>query len=135
MATDPGVFLSKPLALDLQELNRERRRNPPPPPRPRPHRDLGGRPPIRAILLQDLPDGGQADAAVTQLEETNEIQQVEIIGDTVSGGTFTLTFKGKTTSKLNFNCSAADMQAALAGPQHDRKGKRHSDAGERDVHQ
>jgi len=43
---------------------------------------------------------------------TNEVQVVEI-DDGVSGGTFTLTFSGQTTSALAYNASAAVVEDAL----------------------
>lgn len=73
----------------------------------------GSRPPIRAILLEDLVSGGKADAAVTMLQESPEIQQVSITGTHVSGGTFKLTFKSQTTTPISFNASPDDVQAAL----------------------
>jgi hypothetical protein len=105
-------LLTEELALAVRDLVREHLRNPDRPPLAPPHRPRG-RAPIRAILLQDLADGGKADAALTRLEETNEIQKISIVGDVVSGGTFKLKFKNQETSSLNFNCSAAEMQAAL----------------------
>jgi hypothetical protein len=43
---------------------------------------------------------------------TNELQTVAASG-TVSGGTFTVTYAGQTTSALAYNVSPADMQTAL----------------------
>jgi hypothetical protein len=78
----------------------------------RPNRDLSSPAPIRGILLEDLVDEGKADCAVTGLDVTTFIQEVKIEGD-VTGGTFTLNFKGQTTTALPFNATAAQMQAAL----------------------
>lgn len=108
----PGVLLKQKLAEDLRDLLRDSRRDPPSstthlPPGP------GGRPPIRGILLEDLVDGGEADCAVTERVTTNETQEVEIVGDAVSGGTFKLTYKGQTTTAIPFNATAAQMQTAL----------------------
>lgn len=44
--------------------------------------------------------------------DVNEVQTVTISG-APTGGTFTLTFEGQTTSPLAFNATAADVQAAL----------------------
>jgi hypothetical protein len=82
------------------------------PRRPPPRRGDPMRPPIRAILLEDLETDGSADCAVTERVESPEIQEVSIVGY-ASGGTFKLAFKGQTTSALAFNATAADMQAAL----------------------
>jgi hypothetical protein len=43
---------------------------------------------------------------------TSEVQQIEIDGDP-AGGTFTLGFKGQTTTPLPFNCTPDQMEAAL----------------------
>lgn len=43
---------------------------------------------------------------------SDEVQQLTITG-TPTGGTFTLTYAGQTTSALAYNASAADVQAAL----------------------
>lgn len=43
--------------------------------------------------------------------DTNEVQSVEIVYAT--GGTFTLTFEGQTTSALAYNVSAGDLETAL----------------------
>jgi len=82
------------------------------PRRPPPRRGDPMRPPIRAILLEDLATDGNADCAVTERVETPEIQEVSILGIS-TGGAFKLAFKGQTTPLLPFNVSAADMQTAL----------------------
>lgn len=72
----------------------------------------GSRPPIRAILLDDCPSETVVDAVITEAVETPEIQQITLEGEP-SGGTFTLTFSGATTTDLDWNCTAEAMQAAL----------------------
>jgi hypothetical protein len=53
------------------------------------------------------------DTSVPTVQSQNdEIQQVAITGSP-TGGTFTLTWNGQTTSALNWNCTAAQMQTAL----------------------
>ncbi|RJO72981.1 hypothetical protein D5S18_22160 [Nocardia panacis] len=52
--------------------------------------------------------------SITCPTETNEKQTVSITG-TPTGGTFTLTYKGKSTTALVYNATAAQVQAALAG--------------------
>lgn len=47
-----------------------------------------------------------------QLDGTSEIQTVTISG-TPTGGTFTLSFRGQTTSALAYNAAAATVQTAL----------------------
>src|SRR5205823_2179047 len=98
-------------ADQLTEMVRWWLRRPPELP-PRPVRDTSGRPPIRGVLLEDLPDGGSADIAVTQYDPNTFIQNVKIIGD-VSGGTFTLSFQNQPTSPIKFNATAAELQAIL----------------------
>jgi hypothetical protein len=43
---------------------------------------------------------------------TNEVQTLTKVG-TISGGTFTITFNGQTTAPIQWNATAADVQAAL----------------------
>lgn len=93
-------------------LKSERNENEPP--RGGRKRDDTPRPPIRAILLQDLPSEGTADAAVTELVDTNEIQEVAIEGSpTGIGGTFRLKFKTSTTAEIPWNATAEEMRKAL----------------------
>lgn len=109
---DPSVFLSQNAAdrTERAVLDFERRlKRPPVVDHPR---GPQMRPPFRGILLEDLVDEGKADCAVTTEDLTTFIQEVKIEGD-VTGGTFTLAFKGQTTDKLPFNATAAQMQAAL----------------------
>src|SRR5579859_718923 len=54
-------------------------------------------------------DDTQAGVVQTELDE---VQTVTITGNP-TGGTFTLTFGGQTTSALNWNATAAQMQTAL----------------------
>src|SRR5260370_13519041 len=52
-------------------------------------------------------------SVATVVQKANdELQTVTITGGP-TGGTFTLTFGGNTTSALNWNCTAAQMQTAL----------------------
>ncbi len=77
-----------------------------------------GRPPIVAVLLEDLLSGETADAAVLYLEETNETQMVTISGE-ITGGFFQLRFRptedaaDETTLEIPFDATADDMQSAL----------------------
>ena len=118
MAADDPAFLTQDLALQLRDLNRRLRRTPEPPPRTNVWRRT--RPPIRAILLEDCVNEGSADCAVTQRDTTTYTQEVSILGDTISGGTFTLKFRassedsGQTTAPIPWNATAAQVQAALA---------------------
>lgn len=79
------------------------------------------RPPIRVILLEDLESGGLADATVTELIETNEVQDVKIIGFPAAG-TFRLKFQSLTSPPINWNATAAEMQKALEATESIGKG-------------
>jgi len=79
---------------------------------PPPNRSRSGRPLIRAILLEDLVDEGQADAALTVKVANSDVQKLTILGY-VSAGTFTLRFKGSSTDGLPFNVLPTVMQSAL----------------------
>lgn len=59
--------------------------------------------------------GRVVGVSVTQASavNTNEVQTVTIDNITPSGGTFTLSYGGQTTSALAYNASAAAVQAAL----------------------
>lgn len=78
------------------------------------------RPPIVAVLLEDLPSGQTVEAAVLVLEETHEVQLVTILG-TVTGGFFQLRFKPtedaeyETTGELPYDATPSEVQAALEG--------------------
>ena len=54
-----------------------------------------------------------AIATTTQGGATSEVQRVGFTAMMITGGTFTLTQGGQTTSNLAWNASAADVQAAL----------------------
>ena len=56
-------------------------------------------------------------ATSTQGGAINEVQRVGINGGTfdISGGTFTLTYSGQTTSAIAYNASAATVKSALEG--------------------
>lgn len=109
-----SVFVSRELAEDCRDLANSWRRG-----------SLRGRhprrdptassymPPLRGILLEDLGDDRTADCATTILLKDSTIQEVIILGGPVSAGTFKLVFKGKTTTSLAWNATAADVQAAL----------------------
>jgi hypothetical protein len=56
--------------------------------------------------------GGRVEIAVTT--DTAEVQTITITGSP-TGGTWTATYKGQTTSALPYNASAATVQSALAG--------------------
>lgn len=63
--------------------------------------------------FQQLLQGSLVHNAVAiQTEVTNEVQTVAFTG-TVTGGTFTLTYAGQTTSAIPFNSSAPAVQTAL----------------------
>lgn len=70
------------------------------------------RPFIRAILLDDLDNDDVVDAAVTELVETTEIQQVSLEGE-ASGGTFRLSFRDQETAPIPWNATATELQEAL----------------------
>ncbi len=76
------------------------------------------RPPIVAILLEDLVSGGTADAAVLYLEETNETQMVTLEGE-ITGGFFQLRFRSKEnaaeeiTGEIPFHASPNEVRKAL----------------------
>ena len=57
------------------------------------------------------PNGGYATAGAPSAG-TNAVQTVTITG-TPTGGTFTLSFEGRTTAGIAYNAGAADVQAAL----------------------
>ena len=72
---------------------------------------------VVAMTTADSFTGGTSPAsavatATAGTGTTNEIQTVYASG-TVSGGTFTITFSGQTTSAIAYNASAATVQAAL----------------------
>lgn len=71
-----------------------------------------GRPNIRVILLDDLEFGASVSAAVTEPEQTNEVQRIEFLG-TVSGGTFALTFDEQTTEAIDYDATATEVRSAL----------------------
>lgn len=70
------------------------------------------RPPIRAILLEDLPSEGTADAAVTERIRTNEVQEVSILG-APTAGTFRLKFGPSTSAEIPWNATAPDLRKKL----------------------
>lgn len=63
-------------------------------------------------------DPNPASIEVVQLQQgyagVNEVQRVSLVG-TVTGGTFTLSYRGQTTGALAYNASAATIQTALTG--------------------
>lgn len=71
-----------------------------------------GRPNIRAVLLEDLVAGDTVDAAVTRLQETNEIQVVDLRGE-ITGGEFTLSLNGETTAAISHDATADQVREAL----------------------
>jgi hypothetical protein len=115
MARKKGTLLSEELANEVKALVDDLRRNPPRTPATRPRVDLSPRPPVRGILLADLPSEGQADMAITTRFDDTTIQEVSMIGVTtaVVGGTFTLTFRGQTTTPIKPGASNTDVQTAL----------------------
>lgn len=63
---------------------------------------------ITALLLR----AAFGSVASTTVAGTNEVQTITISG-TPTGGTFTLTYRGQTTSALNHSSTAAQVQTAL----------------------
>lgn len=76
------------------------------------HFQPAGRPNIRVILLDDLEFGASVSAAVTEPEQSNEIQRIEFQG-TVTGGTFKLTFDGETTEDIDYDATSGEVRTAL----------------------
>lgn len=60
-----------------------------------------------------LPNLNYFDIAVTAEDVTNEVQEIQFTG-APSGGYWTITFNGQTTSNLAWNCSALDVMNALS---------------------
>ncbi len=77
-----------------------------------------GRPPIVAVLLEDLLSGETADAAVLYLEETHETQMMTLEGD-ILGGYFQLGFRPteaapvEMTGEIPFDATPLAVQKAL----------------------
>lgn len=67
---------------------------------------------LRGILLEDCPNDGTADCAVTDWEDSDEVQEVALVG-TPTGGTFALTFDGAETDPIPWDATAEELQAAL----------------------
>lgn len=67
---------------------------------------------LAAILIRDN-RGAATNISPYAAGTTNEVQTVTITG-TPSGGTFTLTYSGQTTSSIAYNATAAAVQTALA---------------------
>lgn len=67
-------------------------------------------------VTDDTDDGGLDGPQITVVQEftvsLNEIQRVRLANQP-TGGTFTLTFSGQTTSNIAYNASAATVQSAL----------------------
>lgn len=105
-----------PLLHTTMRAFRSGSRNPPPGQRGK--QPPPNRPPIVAVLLEDLPSGETADAAVLYLEETNETQMVTFVGEII-GGSFQLWFRPKEdadmemTSDIPFDATSAVVQKAL----------------------
>lgn len=112
---EEGNLLSDELLAILFAMVRDYKRGRltnPTAPRPGSRRQQPGRPPIRVILLEDLPRDGQAEAALTARETTTEIQQVKLRGRVISG-TFKLTFEGETTENIQYDATADELRDAL----------------------
>ncbi len=58
--------------------------------------------------------GGTTLASGTLIMASTNAVQTITFGGTVTGGTYTLTFNGQTTSAITYNANAATIQAALA---------------------
>lgn len=114
MGATIGVILSEEAAKDVTDCvthfkkNRRPQKQTPPP-----KRSNAMRWPKRGILLEDLVDGGTADFAVTNWEDTLQVQEVTILGAGFEGGTFKLGFKGQTSAAIDWNASPQKMQTAL----------------------
>lgn len=65
------------------------------------------------LALGLLPNLGFFDITVEATEVTNEVQTISFTGEP-SGGYWTITFNGQTTSHLAYNCSALDISNALS---------------------
>lgn len=65
---------------------------------------------LRYCPKGDDPLTGTKDISLTNPLQFNEIQRVTCRAD---GGTFTLTFRGKTTARIPFDAKAADLQAYI----------------------
>lgn len=66
----------------------------------------------KLVLTADTFDYSTAPLNGTYTAGTNEVQTATKSG-TISGGTFTLTYEGQTTSSLAYNASTATVKAAL----------------------
>jgi hypothetical protein len=65
-----------------------------------------------AIIARNIPGVWRAIAIDNYLPGTNQVNTIDFTG-TVSGGTYTLTLAGETTASINWNDSAATVQARL----------------------
>ena len=86
-------------------------------PTKRPRGTPRSRPPIWAILLEDLESGMTADVTVLRKITTHEIQHVKLRGEP-NGGTFKLSFDPdgsslETTAAIEWDATADELKAAL----------------------
>jgi hypothetical protein len=96
----------------LDDFERNPRR-PPPGSGPGP----GSRPPLTGILLEDLQSQAQADVAVLAKVAAPNMQKISIDGvPSIVGNsrpTFTLVYGGQTTTAIDYQATAAQVQKAL----------------------
>ena len=112
MPDNTPVFLTNDAARRTRACVIDFERRPPTPRAPKNRRGRE-RPPIRAILLEDLPSGGTADAAVTVRVSSPAIQKVSLLGYWALSMTFQLQFKGKATKDIPWKSTAAALQTIL----------------------
>jgi len=65
--------------------------------------------------LRYCPNGDDPLTGTKQISATNPLQfnEIQRVTCKADGGTFTLTYKGKTTVRISFDAKSADVQAAL----------------------
>lgn len=64
-----------------------------------------------SLIIQSADNSGNG-ATVSVAAASNEIQEIDL-GSQITGGTFRLFFGGNSTADINFDATAADVQAAL----------------------
>jgi len=77
-------------------------------------------PNIVAVLLDDLTNIGTVEASILELELTNEVQVVQLLGEP-TGGNFTLSFRpqataaAEVTAPISWDATAVQVRDALGG--------------------
>jgi hypothetical protein len=64
-------------------------------------------------MPSSVPSRSSTALVTTYSYAADALQEVDLTGD-ITGGTFTLTFEGDTTSAIAYNASASTVQSALA---------------------